>query len=84
MAQPRNPALEALVLLAAGDWDGAHALVQDENSAEAAWVHGHLHRVDGDVENARYWYAKAEKPVAAGDLETERRAIETALKCAAD
>jgi hypothetical protein len=76
--------LEALALVAAGDWKGAHSIVYNNPSAEAAWVHGHLHRVDGDVENARYWYAKAEKPVAAGDLETERRAIETALKCAAN
>ena len=71
--------LEALRLIAAGDWDGAHALVQDDPSAEAAWVHAHLHRVEGDLGNAGYWYRRAGKPVATGDLAEERRAIERAL-----
>jgi hypothetical protein len=66
-------------LVAAGDWDGAHELVQDDPSAEAAWVHAHLHRVEGDLSNAGYWYRRASKPVAAGDFDAERRAIEEAL-----
>jgi hypothetical protein len=72
--------LRALELAAAGDWDGAHALVQDDPSAEAAWVHAHLHRVEGDLSNAGYWYRRAGKPVATGDLDEERRAIKTALQ----
>jgi hypothetical protein len=71
--------LEALRLLAAGDWDGAHALVQDDASPEAAWVHAHLHRVEGDLSNAAYWYRRAGKPVPTGDPEDERRAIGQAL-----
>jgi hypothetical protein len=71
--------LEALRLIAAGDWDGAHALVKDDPSAEAAWVHAHLHRVEGDLGNAGYWYRRAGKPVATGDLAEERRAIGRAL-----
>ncbi len=73
-------ALKALGLLAAGDWDGAHQLVQDEPSPEAAWVHAHLHRIEGDLGNAGYWYRQAGKPIASGDPEDERRAIEAALK----
>ena len=78
---PTNDAstLRALTLLAAGDWDGAHALVQDDPSREAAWIHAHLHRVEGDLGNARYWYGQAGKPMASGDLETERLAIEVVL-----
>ena len=72
--------LRALELAAAGDWDGAHALVQDDPSAEAAWVHAYLHRVEGDLSNAGYWYRRAGKPVAAGDLDEEGRAIEGALR----
>jgi hypothetical protein len=72
--------LKALSLIAAGDWDGAHALVQDEDSAAAAWVHAHLHRIEGDLDNAGYWYGKAGKTPATGDFEDERRTIETALK----
>jgi hypothetical protein len=74
-----SPALRALALLSVGDWDGAHALVQDDPSSEAAWVHAHLHRVEGDPANARYWYARAGRPEASGDLEAERHSIERAL-----
>ncbi len=73
-------ALKALALIAAGDWDGAHALVQDDEGAAAAWVHAHLHRIEGDLDNAAYWYRKAGRPTAAGDLAEERRAIELTLK----
>jgi len=71
--------LKALSLAASGDWDGAHTLVQDDSSSEAAWVHAHLHRVEGDRANARYWYGRAGRPEASGDLEAERRQIEQAL-----
>ena len=71
--------LKALSLLAGGDWEAAHKLVQDDPSSEAAWMHAHLHRVEGDLANAGYWYRRAGKAVARGDLEEERRAIEQAL-----
>jgi hypothetical protein len=72
-------ALRALKKLEAGDWAGAHALVQDDSSPASAWVHAHLHRVEGDLENASYWYRRAGKPVATGDVAAERQAIEKAL-----
>ena len=72
--------LKALSLIAAGDWDGAHALVQDDASVAAAWVHAHLHRIEGDLDNSGYWYRKAGKAPATGDFEDERHAIEKALK----
>ena len=62
-----------------GDWDKAHNLVQDDDSREAAWVHAYLHRVEGDVGNARYWYRRAGKPLAAGELDAEWAAIAAAL-----
>jgi hypothetical protein len=71
--------LKALHFLAEGKWDAAHALVQDDSSPEAAWVHAHLHRVEGDLPNAGYWYRRAGKPEAHGDLADERRAIEASL-----
>jgi hypothetical protein len=70
---------QALALLAAGDWDGAHGVVQDDPSPEAAWVHAHLHRVEGDLGNARYWYARAGRPEATGSLDEERDEIARAL-----
>jgi hypothetical protein len=69
----------ALWWAAKGGWDEAHKLVQDEDSAEAAWVHAYLHRVEGDLGNAGYWYRQAGKPVAAGALEIEWNEIVAAL-----
>jgi hypothetical protein len=51
----------------------------NEDSRQAAWVHAHLHRVEGDTGNAAYWYRQARQPVAAGELAAEWQAIATAL-----
>ena len=75
-----SAAREALRRVEAGDWDGAHKLVQDEPSREAAWVHAHLHRIEGDLANAGYWYRRAGEPVATGPLDEERRAIAAKLQ----
>ena len=73
------PTVQALWWAAKGDWDTAHKIVQDDESAEAAWVHAYLHRVEGDLPNARYWYRTADKPVATGALEGEWQAIAAEL-----
>ena len=58
----RNDALpRALDLLDAGDWQAAHEIVQKEDSALAAWLHGIVHTLEGDLDNARYWYRRAER-----------------------
>jgi hypothetical protein len=44
-----------------GDWDTAHDLINDLTSPEAAWVHAYLHRKEGDLGNANYWYCRAGK-----------------------
>jgi hypothetical protein len=74
-----NAPLAALWWTAKGNWDRAHKLVQDEATADAAWVHAHLHRVEGDLGNAGYWYRQAGKPVATGPLQTEWERISSAL-----
>jgi hypothetical protein len=71
--------LQALRDDAAGDWESAHICVQGDNSPEAAWVHAYLHRKEGDVSNAGYWYARAGKPPFHGSLEAEWEAIAQAL-----
>ena len=71
--------LAGLWWAAKGDWDQAHRLVQDDPSPEAAWVHAYLHRVEGDVGNAGYWYRRAGKPVAKMSLEAEWEEILEAL-----
>jgi len=73
------PPLAALWWAAKGDWNQAHKIVQDEDTADAAWVHAYLHRVEGDLSNAAYWYRKAEKPEASGSLEAEWAGIASAL-----
>ena len=71
--------LAALWWAAKGDWDAAHKIVQDEGDANSAWVHAYLHRVEGDLGNAGYWYRRAGKPVASGPLEGEWEQIVQAL-----
>ena len=71
--------LAALWWAKKGEWDKAHRLVQDETGAEAAWVHAFLHRVEGDLGNAQYWYRQARKPAASGELDAEWVAMVDAL-----
>lgn len=56
-----SPYLEALWYDAKGDWEKAHTVVQDINDPTAAWVHAYLHRKEGDIGNADYWYSRAGK-----------------------
>ena len=74
-----STALAALWQAAKGDWQAAHGLAQSDNSAEGAWVHAYLHRVEGDEGNAGYWYRRAGKPHAEGDLKDEWSQIAAAL-----
>ena len=49
-----------IALLRAGDWQGAHAIVQaDESAPGSCWAHGIVHLLEGDLGNARYWYGRA-------------------------
>ncbi|MGD9538683.1 MAG: hypothetical protein AB7P52_15420 [Alphaproteobacteria bacterium] len=71
--------LRALWHAAKGGWDEAHRLVQDEASADAAWVHAHLHRIEGDLDNAGYWYRRAGRPKSERALPAEWDEIAGAL-----
>jgi hypothetical protein len=42
-----------------GKFDDAHAIVQDLEDAGAARIHAYLHRKEGDLANAGYWYRRA-------------------------
>ncbi len=78
-AAPEFGPLSALWHDAHGDWALAHELVQDDSSTDAAWVHAYLHRKEGDVGNARYWYSVAGQPEFTGPFDEERDAIALAL-----
>ena len=75
----RSAPLQALWWAERGEWDKAHALVQDGASVDAAWVHAYLHRVEGDLGNAGYWYRRAGKSPAQVTLPDEWSAITSAL-----
>ena len=60
-ARPDQRLIEALEHLARGAWRPAHAIVQENKSPEAAWLHGIVHTLEGDLENARHWYRKASR-----------------------
>jgi hypothetical protein len=80
--------IRALDCLAKDDWPGAHELVQDLESPLAYWIHGLVHKMQGDLDNSRYWYRKAgataiqwsEQTVAAQIGELQRRLCATARR----
>lgn len=66
--------------LAAGDWQQAHTIVQKDESTLAAWLHGIVHTIEGDLDNARYWYRKARREfpgaeAVAGEITAARAAL---------
>lgn len=63
--------LVALWWAAKGDWNKAHVTVQPQVGADASWVHAYLHRREGEMGNAAYWYRRADKPYAKGSSEAE-------------
>lgn len=73
------PALQALWYAQRGEWDRAHGIAQDIETPEGAWVHAHLHRVEGDDSNAGYWYARAGRPHSTLSLPEEWKALVEAL-----
>ena len=75
--------LAAMWWTAKGDWARAHAIAQDDPGRDAAWVHAHLHRREGDAGNARYWYNRAGRAPANGPLDAEWAELAAALLAAA-
>ena len=53
------------------NWDMAHNIVQDINTQTASWIHAYLHRVEGDISNAHYWYNRAKKEPSSESLKSE-------------
>ena len=58
-----------------GEWDTAHEIVQDIESKDASWIHAYLHRVEGDLSNANYWYSKATQDTSNLSLDSEAKKI---------
>ena len=64
---------------AAGHWDTAHELAQSDEGPDGAWVHAYLHRKEGDIGNAGYWYRRAGQAPFTGSLEAEWEEIAAVL-----
>ncbi|MEY4669529.1 MAG: hypothetical protein RL518_2228 [Pseudomonadota bacterium] len=67
--------LKALWFDRRGDWDTAHERIQDDHDRISAAIHAYLHRKEGDISNARYWYSTAHRPVFKGSLDQEWEAL---------
>jgi hypothetical protein len=74
-----SPALQGLLWDAKGNWDKAHECAQAQEDRQGDWVHAYLHRKEGDLANAGYWYRRAKKKVPTGSLDEEWEAIARAL-----
>ena len=77
--QGLSGAVQALWFVVNNDWDRAHKLAQNQDDEVGAWVHAHLHRVEGDLRNAGYWYRRADRPECAESLEAEWDDIAAAI-----
>lgn len=74
-----NIYLQALWYDAKGDWHKAHSLVDSLHDETACWVHAYLHRREGDLGNANYWYQNAGKQMPVASLQQEWEQIVNAL-----
>lgn len=67
--------LQSLWYDAKGEWNEAHSIIQDIEDKTAAWIHAYLHRKEGDIGNADYWYRRAGKDRPAYSFDDEWEGI---------
>ena len=80
MASPRDRHRKVLAHLRRKQWDKAHEIVMGLRDRLAFRIHGLVHRIEGDLENARYWYDRAGVPLSASKpIAAELKEIESAL-----
>ena len=63
--------LQCLWYDAKNDWESAHNIAQDLNTNTGSWLHAYLHRKEGDLWNAEYWYLKADRGLPKCSLKEE-------------
>jgi hypothetical protein len=69
---------DALAYLEQRNWQAAHRIVQREESPTAYWIHGIVHIIEGDLDNARYWYGRAQRVFSvdtAAEIAAARKAV---------
>ena len=57
-----SPEARSLWFIKKGEWDKAHDIAQDIHTTSGSWLHALLHLIEGDLGNARYWFAEAGRP----------------------
>ncbi len=67
--------VQALQLAQAQQWDASHRIIQEYDDAFACQIHACLHRIEGDLANAGYWYRRANAQAATGSVEDELEAL---------
>lgn len=70
-----SAALHALWWDGKGNWQRAHESAQTDEGPDGSWVHAYLHRKDGDLPNAKYWYRRADRAAGYGAFEREWESI---------
>lgn len=58
-----------------GDWDKAHTIAQQIPTAQGSAVHAYLHREEGVLWNADYWYRRAGRQQPDDPLDAEWTAL---------
>ena len=76
--------LQALWHDAKGDWHTAHNMIDNLDTSDAAWVHAYLHRREGDLSNADYWYRRANRSRPSKSLDEEITELVEFFKSSAD
>ena len=69
--QSLSKPLQAMWYARKGDWETAHNIAQSISTELGFWIHAYLHRVEGDLSNAYYWYKRAGKPPHSGSTDAE-------------
>ena len=77
-----SKALSALWWGRKGNWEKAHEVAQSDKSKDGSWVHGYLHRVEGDLDNASYWYGQSGRKRTDNPLDEEWDKIAATLLAA--
>ena len=76
---------DAVGFLEKGDWEAAHRIAQNDESALGSWAHGIVHIMEGDLKNAGYWYERAGRALAdpdrvAEEISSLKEALKEAMK----
>ncbi len=72
--------IKAILRANKGYWDEAHTTVQQIDDPLSYWLHANLHREEGDLDNARYWYHRAAREFTDDDILSERQKILAVLQ----